>query len=195
MKIGVLAVQGDFAEHLTALAAVDAATAEVRLPRDLERVQALVIPGGESTTMARLMDLYQLRDAVVARARAGMPIWGTCAGMIMLATAVTDSRPQPLGLIDITVTRNAYGRQVHSFEVDLAVAELGLDPFPALFIRAPAVVAVGQAVEVLARLQDGSPVALRQDAILVTSFHPVLTGDRRLHRAFVALVSERGSRP
>jgi len=195
MKIGVLAVQGDFAEHLTALAAVDAATAEVRLPRDLERVQALVIPGGESTTMARLMDLYQLRDAVVARARAGMPIWGTCAGMIMLATAVTDSRPQPLGLIDITVTRNAYGRQVHSFEVDLAVAELGLDPFPALFIRAPAVVAVGQAVEVLARLQDGSPVALRQDAILVTSFHPELTGDRRLHRAFVALVSERGSRP
>jgi 5'-phosphate synthase pdxT subunit len=195
MTIGVLAVQGDFAEHASALAAAGATTAEVRLPRDLAGVDGLVIPGGESTTIARLMDLYQLRAAVTERATAGMPVWGTCAGMIMLARSVADGRPEPLGLMDITVARNAYGGQQHSFEADLAIAELGDAPFPAVFIRAPAVMRVGEQVEVLAQLEDGTPVALRQGRYLATSFHPELTGDGRFHEAFVALVAARGAPP
>ena len=186
MTVGVLALQGDFAEHADALRAVGVRAAEVRVPGELEEVDSLIIPGGESTTIARLMDLYGLRDPVIGRVRAGMPVWGTCAGMIMLANRLNDDRPEPLGLMDIEVARNAFGRQLDSFEADISFAHVDGGPVHAVFIRAPSVVATGPQVEILATLADGTPVAVRQGAMLATSFHPELTEDRRLHAAFVA---------
>ena len=164
------------------------ASVEVRLPKDLEEVDALIIPGGESTTIARLMDLYDLTEPLKERVHGGMPVWGTCAGMIVLAKELTEDRPEPLGLVDIVVTRNAFGRQVDSFEEDLHIPALGNEPFRAVFIRAPAICEVGEGVEVLARLADGTAVAAQQGHILVTAFHPELTADPRFHAYFLRWV-------
>ncbi len=184
-RVGVLALQGDFAEHLQVLKDLDVEGVEVRLPQDLERVDALIIPGGESTTMCRLMDLYHLGEPLKARVHAGMPVWGTCAGMIILARELTEDRPKPLGLVNIVVTRNAFGRQIDSFEEDLHIPALGDEPFRAVFIRAPSIREVGEGVEVMASLPDGTPVAARQGRILVTAFHPELTNDTRFHAYFL----------
>ena len=195
MLIGILALQGDVAEHQAALAALATEVLPVRLPRDLETIHGLIIPGGESTTMALLLDRYRLRQPLLARLAAGLPAWGTCAGMVLLAQRLTDDRPQPLGVIDMVVSRNAFGRQVESFETELAVPALGAEPLPAVFIRAPVVVEVGAAATVLARLPDGRAVAVQQGPYLATAFHPELTPDRRLHRHFLRTVRDSLTRP
>ena len=189
MKTGVLALQGDFAEHITVLKRLRSETVEVRLPRDLEGIDALIMPGGESTTFSYLMGLYELREPIRKMAREGVPIWGTCAGMIMMARELTEPEPVPLGLMDIQVVRNAFGRQVDSFEADLAVEPLGAERFTAVFIRAPVISQVGEGIRVLARLEDGRPVAVQQGSLLATSFHPELTDDTRLHQYFLSLAS------
>ena len=190
MKIGVLAVQGDFAEHIAVLRRLGADCVEVRLPPQLAAVDALIIPGGESTTLSRLMSIYQLREPIAAMAARGQAVWGTCAGMIMLAMEITEADPQPLQLLDISVRRNAFGRQINSFEQDLPIAGLAAEPFPAVFIRAPIVTRAGPAVTTLAALPNGGPaVAVQQDNLLATAFHPELTGDDRLHRYFLNLAA------
>ena len=188
MLIGILALQGDVAEHRAALEELETDTLAVRLPRHLEAIDALIIPGGESTTMALLLDRYRLRRPLRARLAAGMPAWGTCAGLVLLARRLTGDRPQPLGALDVVVSRNAFGRQADSFETELAVPAIGAEPLHAVFIRAPAVVEVGAAVSVLARLPDGRAVAVQQGPHLATAFHPELTPDRRLHRHFLRTV-------
>ena len=183
--VGVLALQGAFTAHQRALGSVGATTRQVRQPRDLVGLDALVMPGGESTTMSRLLTTSGLFDDVKAMLSDGLPVLGTCAGMILLATEVLDGRPDQLsfGAIDMSVRRNGYGRQVDSFETDLDV--VGLDrPYHAVFIRAPKVVAIGANVEVLAQY-DGVPVVARQGHVMVASFHPELTGDARLHARFL----------
>ncbi len=189
-KVGVLAVQGDFAEHIAVLKRLYTDTVEVRLPRDLEGVEALIIPGGESTTLDHLMSLYGLKDSIKAIANAGVPIWGTCAGMILMASRLNDSRFSPLGLMDITVARNAFGRQIDSFEEDLDIPAIGSEKFRAVFIRAPIITEVGREADVLARLCDGTPAAVRQENILATAFHPELTDDMRFHEYFLDLIRE-----
>jgi pyridoxal 5'-phosphate synthase pdxT subunit len=184
-RVGVLALQGAFAAHVRALAALGADAGEVRRPEQLADLDALVIPGGESTTMAMLLDRTGLRVPLGERLGAGLPVLGTCAGMIMLAADVRDGRDDQwsYGLLDLTVRRNAYGRQRESFETDLAVAGLEA-PFHAVFIRAPGVDRVGAGVEVLASL-DGRPVLVRQGAAFAASFHPELTDDGRIHALFL----------
>ena len=188
--IGVLALQGDFLEHSMMLRHLGVEPVEVRLPRDLAAADALILPGGESTTMVRLLDLHDLREPLQRRVREGMPVWGTCAGMILMAKSLIEDRPEPLGLMDITVTRNAYGRQLESFETDLDIPALGDPPLHAFFIRAPGFVDLGPDVEVLARLSDGSPVAAREGSKLATAFHPELTNDFRFHAYFVGITNE-----
>jgi 5'-phosphate synthase pdxT subunit len=187
MKIGVLAVQGAFIEHEKALARIGAEPVEVRLPQHLDDLGGLIIPGGESTTIGKVAQRWGLMGPIRAFARSGRPLWGTCAGMILMAKEVLDSMPgQPtLDLMDISVRRNAFGRQVDSFEADLKVSALGEEPFHAVFIRAPLVERVEDGVEVLAQLDDGTVVAARQGNLLVTAFHPELTGDDRFHRYFL----------
>jgi 5'-phosphate synthase pdxT subunit len=187
MKIGVLAVQGAFIEHEKALARIGAEPVEVRLPQHLDDLGGLIIPGGESTTIGKVAQRWGLVEPIRTFARSGRPLWGTCAGMILMAKKVLDSMPgQPtLDLMDIAVRRNAFGRQVDSFEADLKVSALGEEPFPAVFIRAPLVERVEDGVEVLAQLDDGTVVAARQGNLLVTAFHPELTGDDRFHRYFL----------
>ncbi len=187
--VGVLALQGDFEEHLVALGDVGVPAAPVRTAEQLARVGALILPGGESTSVAKLMDAYDLREPLRAFARGGKPVWGTCAGLILLAERLVEGRPEPLGLMDMLVRRNGFGRQVDSFETDVVVAGLDGGPFHAVFIRAPAVVETGPAVQVLARLDDGTVVAARQGNLLATAFHPELTADRRLHALFVAMLA------
>lgn len=161
---------------------------EVRLGKDLNGLDGLVIPGGESTTIVQLLDIFDMRDTVVGLVREGMPVWGTCAGMIVLADRLTDHRPEPLHLMDIEVSRNAFGSQVHSFEADLEVDGVDGAPFRGVFIRAPVVNTVGKGVEVIARLDDGRPVAVRESHMLATAFHPELTGDSRVHELFLNIV-------
>lgn len=197
-RIGVLALQGDVREHEAALEAGGAVVSRVRDAAGLDVIDALVIPGGESTTMSKLAIRDQLFEPLRGRQRAGMPMYGSCAGMIMLASTILDARPdqETIGGLDITVRRNAFGRQVDSFETDLDVAELGAPPFPAVFIRAPWVEETGAGVEVLATVtreggpndRAGSIVAVRQGALLATSFHPELTGDNRIHELFLQMV-------
>lgn len=193
VTVGVLALQGDVAEHLRALEDSGARALPVRRLAELDAVDALVIPGGESTTMSKLLVAFDLLGPLAERVRDGMPVWGTCAGMILLARVVLDGRPDQhsLGAIDMTVRRNAFGRQVDSYEEDLEV--VGLDaPFHAVFIRAPWVEEVGSGVEVLARAgntPDGPVVAVRSGHALATSFHPEVGGDGRLHRLFVDMAS------
>ena len=185
MKVGVLALQGAFARHLEVLGGRGAATTEVRTTADLLEVDALVLPGGESTTMSMLLDSSGLHDAVADRITSGMPVLGTCAGMILLARHVADGRPdqRSFAAIEIDVLRNGYGRQVDSFEADLDVT--GLDePFHGVFIRAPVVEWVGDGVEVLGTV-DGRPVLCRQGAVVVASFHPEMSGDGRIHGWFL----------
>lgn len=181
-RVGVLALQGAFIEHVRAFERLGAEVVEVRLPEQLDALDALVIPGGESTTMSLLMDSYGLRKPVLDLASRGAPVWGTCAGMIMLAKDVEDERVHTLELMDLKVVRNAFGRQVDSFEADLRIPTLGERPFPAVFIRAPVVEGAGDGVEVLARLPDGRIVAARQGQLLATAFHPELTDDPRFHK-------------
>jgi 5'-phosphate synthase pdxT subunit len=189
MKIGVLALQGAFIEHEKTLRRLDVETVEVRLPEDLEGLDGLVIPGGESTTIGKIARRWGLLEPLHAFAQSGRPLWGTCAGMIFIAKEMVDGKPdQPLlGLMDVTVRRNAFGRQVDSFEADLDVPALGKEPFHAIFIRAPLIERVGEGVEVLAQLEDGSIVAVRQGNLLATAFHPELTEDDRFHRYFLDL--------
>ena len=187
-KVGVLAIQGDFLEHRQMLGRIGVETAEVRLPRQLDDIDGLIIPGGESTTIAQLIDIYGFRSILREKAEAGMPVWGTCAGMIVIADRLTDARPEPLRLMDIEVSRNAFGRQVDSFETDLEIKPLNGVPFRGVFIRAPVVTDMGDGVEVLASLEDGRPVAVRQDRLLATAFHPELTRDSRVHELFVRIV-------
>ncbi len=188
-RVGVLALQGDFREHLAALRACEVEGVPVRRAEDLQEVDALILPGGESTTMDRLMDAA-LRELIRQRAQAGMPVLGTCAGMILMAREILDGRPDqtPLGLMDVVVRRNAYGRQVESFESEVDATALG-GPGPAVFIRAPQVADHGAAVETLA-WHGGRPVALRQGNRLALAFHPELTSDRRWHQYFLGFNGE-----
>jgi len=188
VKVGLLALQGAIGLHGDAIAALGATPVEVRTPDQLAGVDALIIPGGESTTMSKLLDTSGLASPLRDRLAAGMPAFGTCAGMIVLARTVLDGRADQssYAAIDVTVRRNAFGRQVDSFEADLAVD--GLDaPFRAVFIRAPFVEEVGDGVEVLASV-DGHPVLCRQGRVMVSAFHPELTGDLRLHDQFLQLI-------
>ena len=187
-KLGVLAIQGDFAEHREVLDKLGVESVEIRLPHQLDAVDGLIIPGGESTTIVQLIDIYDFRGKLMQKAAEGMPIWGTCAGMIVISKRLTDHRPDPLGLMNIEVSRNAFGRQVDSFEADLEVGDIDGPAFRAVFIRAPVVNKVGEGVRVLARVDDGRPVAVRQDKLLATSFHPELTNDTRVHELFVRIV-------
>ncbi|GGQ53958.1 pyridoxal 5'-phosphate synthase glutaminase subunit PdxT [Couchioplanes azureus] len=196
MNIGVLALQGDVREHLTALAESDALARPVRRPEELDEVEALVIPGGESTTMSKLAVTFGLLDPIRKRIADGMPVYGSCAGMIMLATTVLDGRPdqESFAGIDMTVRRNAFGRQVDSFEAAVRIEDVEGDDFHAVFIRAPWVEEVGPDVRVLGRVADGPAagriVAVRQGNLLATAFHPELTGDLRVHRYFVEMVGQ-----
>ncbi len=187
MKIGVLALQGAFIEHIHALKAVGAEALPVRKPEELRGLDGLIIPGGESTTMVKLAHHYGLFAPIKQMARAGKPLMGTCAGLILLAARVVDSDLHTLALMDMTVRRNAFGRQVDSFETDLSIPALGKEPFHAVFIRAPFIVSVGPEVEVLAKLADGTAVAARQDNLLALAFHPELGHDTRLHRYFLQM--------
>ncbi len=185
MKTGVLALQGAYVEHMQALQKLDINPVAVRLPVHLSGLDALIIPGGESTTIYKLMHDYDLIKPLQELGRAGMPMWGTCAGMVLLARYAVDGSVSTLGLMDIRVRRNAFGRQIDSFETPLPVRVLGKEPFPAVFIRAPLIHQVGPEVEVLARLPNRQIMAARQGKLLVCAFHPELTGDLRFHRYFV----------
>lgn len=188
--IGVLAIQGDFLEHRQMLERLGSVVLEVRTRNELDKVDGLIIPGGESTTIVQLLDIFDMRDHLVNLVKNGMPIWGTCAGMIVLANSLTDHRPNPLKLMDINVTRNAFGRQVDSFEADLEIDEVDGQSYKAIFIRAPIVNSVGPNVRVISRLNDGRPVAVRENHMLATAFHPELTLDHRIHQMFLGMVEE-----
>ncbi|GAA2538332.1 pyridoxal 5'-phosphate synthase glutaminase subunit PdxT [Winogradskya consettensis] len=196
MNIGVLALQGDVREHLAALAGSDVLARPVRRPSELDDVDALVIPGGESTTMSNLAITFGLLDPIRKRIADGMPVYGSCAGMIMLATTVLDGRPdqESFAGIDMTVRRNAFGRQIDSFEAPVRIEDVEGDDFHAVFIRAPWVEHTGPGVRVLGRVTEGPAagriVAVRQGNLLATAFHPELTGDLRVHRYFVELVRQ-----
>ena len=192
IKIGILALQGAFIEHEQVLRRIGVETCEVRLPQQLEGLDGLIIPGGESTTIGKLAVQYGLMEPIRAMAAEGKPLWGTCAGMIFMAKDV--GRDQPLlGLMDVQVRRNAFGRQVDSFEAHVDVPAFAtpdaarVRPFHAIFIRAPLIESVGAGVQVLAKLENGAIVAARQERLLVTSFHPELSGDDRFHRYFINL--------
>ncbi|BAF58191.1 predicted glutamine amidotransferase [Pelotomaculum thermopropionicum SI] len=184
MKVGVLALQGAFREHQKVLAACGAESVQVRKPEQLEDISALVIPGGESTTIGKLLLEFNLFEPLVKLGQGGLPVFGTCAGMILLAREIAGSGQPRLGLMDISVERNAFGRQVESFEADLDIPVLGEEPFRAVFIRAPYIIEAGGGVEVLARFGEKIVMA-RQGRCLAAAFHPELTGDLRIHRYFL----------
>jgi 5'-phosphate synthase pdxT subunit len=190
MKIGVLALQGAFREHLDTLRAIGVEGVSVREPKDLDGVSGLILPGGESTTMRQLIERWDLRQPILDLAASGAPLFGTCAGMILLAREIAGSEEPVLPLLDITVERNAFGRQLDSFEGDLAVPVLGDDPVHGVFIRAPIVDRTGPDVTVLARLDDGRVVAVRERNILATAFHPELAGETRFHRLMATMAAE-----
>ena len=195
MRIGVLALQGAFVEHMAMLRRLGVEAVPVRLPQGLEGLDGVVIPGGESTTIGKLMVTYGLLEPLRRTIEAGTPVYGTCAGMILLARDIGTAAQPILGAMDIVVKRNAFGRQLDSFEQEIAVPELGAQPFHAIFIRAPAIERVGPRARELARLDDGTIVAAQQEHMLATAFHPELSHDTRLHEHFVALCAERAGRP
>ena len=192
LTIGVLALQGDFREHRVVLEQLGALTREVRRADELEGLDALVIPGGESTTISKLMDAYDLAGPITTFSRAGGLVYGTCAGLITVARDTVEGLPPTLDLMDIVARRNAFGRQVRSFEADLAVAGIGPAPFRGVFIRAPWVESAGPGVEVLA-ICEGRIVAAREGGVLVTAFHPELTDDTRMHELFITMIHRRES--
>ena len=194
MRIGVLALQGAFIEHLAMLRRLGVEAVPVRLPEGIEGLDGVVIPGGESTTIGKLMVAYGLLEPLRRTIEAGTPVYGTCAGMILLARDIGTAAQPILGAMDIVVKRNALGRQLDSFEQEIAVPELGAEPFHAIFIRAPAIERVGPRARALARLDDGTIVAAQQGHMLATAFHPELSHDTRLHEHFVALCAERAGR-
>jgi 5'-phosphate synthase pdxT subunit len=186
-RVGVLGLQGDFAEHLRVLTGIGAEAVDVRRPEQLDDVDALIIPGGESTTIGKLAERYGIIAKIQERIAGGLPVWGTCAGAIFLAKDVP-GHPHPiLSAMDISVERNAFGRQQESFEADLDVKGIAGGPYHAVFIRSPKITRTGRDVETLARLDDGTVVAARQGKLLATSFHPELTPDDRFHRYFLSL--------
>ena len=187
-KVGILAIQGDFHEHILALDRLGVESLEIRLPQQLDEIDGLIIPGGESTTIVQLIDIFGFREVLVERVENGMPVWGTCAGMIVIADKLKDHRPEPLHLMNIEVSRNAFGRQTDSFETDLDIKGIEGPPFHAIFIRAPVVTELNEDVDILAAVQDGRPVAVLQDNMLATAFHPELTDDTRVHELFVRMV-------
>ena len=197
-RVGVLALQGAYIEHITTLRNLGVEAVEVRLPRELEDLSGLIIPGGESTTVGKLAVTYGLLEPIKEMAGEGMPIWGTCAGLIFLAERVQGMEQPLLGVMDLTVTRNAFGRQVDSFEAEISIPALDVvsrpeergRPFHAIFIRAPLITAVGDGVSVLSRMHDGGVVAARQNNLLVTAFHPELTSDTRIHRYFLGMIEQ-----
>jgi 5'-phosphate synthase pdxT subunit len=197
--VGVLAVQGDFREHVAVLTRAGVSVRTVRRPAELDGLSGIVLPGGESTTIDKLTRAFELREPLRERLAAGMPAYGSCAGMILLADRLVDAAPgqQTFGGIDMTVRRNAFGRQVESFESDLDFKGVDNGPVHAVFIRAPWVEAVGSEVEILASIEDGPAsgriVAVRQGNLLATSFHPEITGDHRVHRLFVEMIEQHSS--
>ena len=190
MRIGVLAAQGAFAEHIATLEKLEVEALPIRLPSELKGVDGLIIPGGESTSISRLMANYNLTSEIKNQVKSGLPIFGTCAGMILLAKKLLDSDVEPLGLMDIAVRRNAFGRQVDSFETELAIPVLGEKPFPAVFIRAPIIEQANSKVEILAKLNNSTSVAARQGKLLASAFHPELTSDLRFHQYFLNIIAE-----
>ncbi len=189
MRIGVLASQGAFAEHIAVLRQLEVDTVPVRLPRQLVGLDGLIIPGGESTSISKLMLDYNLMSEIRNLARNGLPILGTCAGMILLANQISDMIIEPVGVMSIKVRRNAFGRQKDSFETELSIPALGEKPFPGIFIRAPAIEQANSNVEIVARLADGTSVAARQGKLLACAFHPELTDDLRFHKYFLNIVA------
>ncbi len=189
MRIGVLAVQGAFQEHIDLLRHIGVEAIPVRLPQDLDGLAGLILPGGESTAMRKLIDRWQLGQPILDLAQTGAPIFGTCAGMILLSSEITDGDAPVFPLLDISVKRNAFGRQLESFESDLSVPILGDKPVHAVFIRAPIVERVGPDVDVLAQLEDGRVVAVRRGNVVATAFHPELAGETRFHRLVATMAS------
>ena len=190
MRIGVLALQGAYREHLDTLHAIGVEGVRVREPHDLDGVSGLILPGGESTTMRKLIDRWGMHDPIIAFAETGAPVFGTCAGMIVLASEIAGGEPPILPLLDITVERNAFGRQLESFEAELTVPILGDTPVRGVFIRAPIVDRTGPDVDVLARLEDGRVVAVRERNVIATAFHPELAGETRFHRLLATMAAE-----
>ena len=187
MKIGILSVQGAFAEHEAMLSSIGAEPVRVRLPQHLDGISGLILPGGESTTMRKLIDRWDLRGPILETAERGVPIFGTCAGMILLARQISDGDEPVLPLLDVVVKRNAFGRQLDSFEEEVEVPVLGDTPVRGVFIRAPIVERLADGVDVLARLEDGSVVAVRQRNVMATAFHPELAGESRFHRLLTTM--------
>jgi 5'-phosphate synthase pdxT subunit len=190
LKIGVLALQGAFREHLQTLDAIGVEGVPVRLPADLDDAAGLILPGGESTTMRKLIDRWGLRQPILDLAASGAPIFGTCAGMIVLAREIAGGEEPILPLLDVTVQRNAFGRQLDSFEADLPVPVLGDQPVHGVFIRAPIIDRTGPDIDVLARLDDGRIVAVRERNLIATAFHPELAGETRFHRLVATMAAE-----
>lgn len=190
-KIGVLSLQGAFAEHIASLRKLGVEALAIRLPQELTGLDGLIIPGGESTVISQLMLNYGLMQVLRGLAQDGFPMFGTCAGLILLAKSTIDLDIEAIGAMDIKVRRNAFGRQVDSFETSLSVPALGEAPFPAVFIRAPIIVETNSTVETLASLPDNTPVAARQGNLLVSAFHPELSEDLRLHAYFMDIVARR----
>jgi 5'-phosphate synthase pdxT subunit len=190
MRIGVLALQGAFAEHVSVLRSIGVEAVEVRLPAQVDDIDGLILPGGESTAMRKLIDRWGMRGPLMDLAARGAPVFGTCAGMIVLATEIAGGEDPILPLLDVTVERNAFGRQLDSFETELSVPLLGDTPVHAVFIRAPVIERVGEGVDVMASLPDGRIVAVRQRNVIATSFHPELAGETRFHRLVAAMASE-----
>ena len=187
--VGVLALQGAFREHVAAVTRLGATAREVRQLKDIDGIDALIIPGGESTTMGKLLNEWNMLEPLRQRILDGMPVYGSCAGLILLCREIENSDQPRLGVLDATVRRNAFGRQVDSFETELNIPEIGADPIPAVFIRAPVITGVGAGVTVLAEVK-GQAVAVRQNNILATSFHPELTPDTRMHSYFLSFCSK-----
>ncbi len=191
MRVGVLALQGAFAEHIAVLTQLDTEAVPVRLPGQLAGLDGLIIPGGESTTITNLMLSYDFREEIGRLAASGLPVFGTCAGMVLLAKEVIGNSFKPVAAMGISVRRNAFGRQLESFESDIAIPALGEAPFPGVFIRAPIIERADDDVEVIARLPDGTMVAARQGKLIACAFHPELTDDRRFHEYFLNIAASR----